>query len=184
MTERIPLVPRITAPEKKRADPMPTRIVFTAVGVAATLGLVSVIAAPETPVAAGGPGLIAEVPTNGAEDASVAADGSEEVVESTAPEPVKSAAPGTKAAEKPKATQKPKTTSKATTNTKSAPKATAKPGVKATPKPKPTAAAGAPATPKPAATPPPAATPQPTPKPTAKPTPKPTPVPTAPSGKP
>jgi len=158
-------------PGRKRSDPLPTRVIAAAAGVAATLGLIVVLAPPEAQVASGSTDTSAPQGSDAPTDSSALTG---DVVESPAPSPVKVSRTA-RATAKPTHAAKPKAA--AGTTTAAAPRVTPKPGAAATPAPKPTS--GPQATPKP--------TPKPTPPPpppTPKPTPKPTPVPTGASGKP
>ena len=158
---------------RRKADPLPTRAVIAAAGVATSLGLVVLLVPEPARPAPLDPAIDptgAVEPAQGSPFEQVTGDPADGVLESAAPSPVKSA--GAKATPKP--TAKAKTGTKS--GTKSGAKATPRPTTKATPKPAASSAPGASTAPKP--------TPAPTPKATPKPTPAPTPVPTAASGKP
>lgn len=165
--------PRPPAPLRKRHDPLPTRVITAAAGVAATLGLLTVLAPPKVPASTGTSDLVAgAVPDSAAPD-SVSPGSSGGVVESQAPAPTKTHKPASKGP----ATPRPASAGNGSSSGGHA--ATPKPGGPAR-TPRPTQGSGGGGTTNPT----PAPTPKATPAPTPAPTPKPTPVPTHASGKP
>ena len=174
---------RGTPPQvRRRPDPLPTRIVLSGLGIAASLGLVTVISPPAPSQAADSnpgttpDGQVAGV-VGGEQTQQVPGDSVAGVSEVAAPSahPKASRAPGSKVTPRP--TKQPSSGGATSAGPKPTFRATTTPGgtaPKATPKP----------TPAPTARATPAPTPRPTPPPTPKPTPKPTPVPTGASGKP